>query len=72
MFDSERNVTLIDALDKVIEKGIAKLILTLVELIRRLVEKEAFRRVKKGSLNLGLLGIYDVRIDASGNLKDRL
>jgi len=35
------------------------------------MEKEAFRRVKKGSLNLGLLGIYDVRIDASGNLKDR-
>ncbi|MFA5805908.1 MAG: gas vesicle protein GvpK [Melioribacteraceae bacterium] len=60
-----------DALDKVIERGIAKLILTLVELIRRLMEKEAFRRVKKGSLNLGLLGIYDVRIDASGNLKDR-
>jgi len=33
------------------EKGIAKLILTLVELIRRLMEKEAYRRVKKGSLS---------------------
>jgi len=33
------------------EKGLAKLILTLVELIRKLMEKEAFRRVKKGSLS---------------------
>jgi len=29
------------------EQGIAKLILTLVELIRKLLEKEAFRRVKE-------------------------
>ena len=35
------------------EAGLAKLILTLVELIRRLMEKEAFRRVKKGSLSSG-------------------
>ena len=35
------------------EAGIAKLVLTLVELIRRLLEKEAFRRVKKGSLSPG-------------------
>lgn len=33
------------------EQGLAKLILTLVELIRRLMEKEAFRRVKKGTLS---------------------
>lgn len=33
------------------EQGLAKLVLTLVELIRRLLEKEAFRRVKKGSLS---------------------
>lgn len=33
------------------EQGLAKLVLTLVELIRRLMEKEAFRRVKKGSLS---------------------
>lgn len=32
------------------EKGIAQLVLTLVELIRRLMEKEAYRRVKRGSL----------------------
>jgi hypothetical protein len=33
------------------EKGLAKLILTIVELIRKLMEKEAFRRVKKGTLS---------------------
>ena len=33
------------------EKGIAKLVLALVELIRRLLEKEAFRRIKRGSLS---------------------
>ena len=31
----------------------AKLVLTLVELIRKLLEKEAFRRVKKGTLSSG-------------------
>jgi hypothetical protein len=31
--------------------GVAKLVLTLVELIRRLLEKEAFRRIKRGSLS---------------------
>lgn len=35
------------------EQGLAKLVLTLVELIRRLMEKEAFRRVKRGSLSPG-------------------
>ena len=33
------------------EQGLAKLILTIVELIRKLMEKEAFRRVKRGSLS---------------------
>ena len=33
------------------EQGLAKLVLTLVELIRKLMEKEAFRRVKKGTLS---------------------
>lgn len=33
------------------EQGLAKLVLTLVELIRSLMEKEAFRRVKRGSLS---------------------
>lgn len=33
------------------EKGIAQLILTLVDLIRRLMEKEAYRRIKRGTLS---------------------
>jgi hypothetical protein len=33
------------------EQGLAKLILTIIELIRKLMEKEAFRRVKRGSLS---------------------
>jgi hypothetical protein len=33
------------------EKGLAKLVLTLVELIRRLLEKESYRRVKGGTLS---------------------
>ena len=33
------------------EKGMAKFILTLVELIRKLLEKESYRRVKRGSLS---------------------
>jgi len=32
------------------EQGLAQLVLTLVELIRKLMEKEAFRRVKSGAL----------------------
>lgn len=35
---------------KNVEKGLAKLILTLVELIRRLLEKQAMRRMEGGSL----------------------
>jgi hypothetical protein len=33
------------------EQGLARLVLTLVELIRKLMEKEAFRRVKRGTLS---------------------
>jgi len=33
------------------ERGLAKLVLALVELIRKLLEKEAFRRVKRGTLS---------------------
>jgi hypothetical protein len=33
------------------EQGLAKLILTLVELIRKLMEREAYRRVKRGTLS---------------------
>jgi hypothetical protein len=36
---------------KNVEKGLAKLILTLVDLIRKLMEKQAVRRVEAGQLN---------------------
>jgi Na+/phosphate symporter len=40
----------IDANPTNVEKGMAKLVLTLVELIRKLLEKQAMRRVEAGSL----------------------
>jgi hypothetical protein len=40
----------IDANPKNVEKGLAKLVLTLIELIRKLLEKQAMRRVEVGSL----------------------
>lgn len=50
---AEANITKnIDAGNpKETEKGIAQLVLTIVELIRRLMEKEAYRRVKRGNLS---------------------
>jgi hypothetical protein len=33
-----------------VEQGLAKLVLTLIELIRRLLEKQALRRMESGSL----------------------
>lgn len=50
---AEENIPrLIDAADpKEAEQGIAKLVLTLVELIRKVTEKEAYRRVKAGRLS---------------------
>jgi len=46
--DSEADRINIDP--KNVEKGLAKLVLTLVELIRKLLEKQAARRVEAGSL----------------------
>ncbi len=40
----------IDANPEDVEKGLAKLVLTLIELIRKLMEKQAMRRVEGGSL----------------------
>lgn len=34
-----------------VEQGLAKLVLTLIELIRKLMEKQAMRRIEGGSLN---------------------
>ena len=50
----------IDANPATVEKGLAKLVLTLIELVRKLLEKQAMRRVEAGSLtdeeieNMGL------------------
>jgi Gas vesicle protein K len=41
----------IDANPKNVEKGLVKLVLTLIELIRKLMEKQALRRVEAGSLS---------------------
>lgn len=41
----------IDANPQNVEKGLARLILTLIELIRKLLEKQAMRRVEAGSLS---------------------
>lgn len=41
----------IDANSKNVEKGLAKLVLTLIELVRKLLEKQAMRRVEAGSLS---------------------
>lgn len=41
----------INADPKNVEKGLAKLVLTLIELIRKLMEKQAMRRVEAGSLS---------------------
>lgn len=40
----------INADSKNVEKGLAKLVLTLVELIRKLMEEQAMRRIEGGSL----------------------
>lgn len=36
---------------KNVEKGLAKIVLTVVELVRRLLEKQALRRIEGGSLS---------------------
>ena len=41
----------IDANPENVEKGLVKLVLTLIELIRKLLEKQAMRRVEAGSLS---------------------
>lgn len=40
----------IDANPEEVERGLAKLVLTLIELIRQLLEKQAVRRIERGSL----------------------
>jgi len=41
----------IDANPQNVDRGLAKLVLTLIDLIRKLLEKQAMRRVEAGSLS---------------------
>ncbi len=41
----------IDCSEETIEQGLAKLVLSLVELLRRLLERQAIRRMEGGSLS---------------------
>ena len=47
----ERLPQRIDANPQSVEKGLAKLVLTLIDLIRQLLEKQAMRRMEAGSLS---------------------
>jgi len=49
-----------------VEQGLAQLVLSLIELVRRLLEKQALRRIDSGSLNPGQvenLGITLMRLE---------
>ena len=50
-----------------VEQGLAKLVLTLIELIRRLLEKQAVRRMEGGGLSAGQveeLGLALMKLEA--------
>ena len=49
--DARRVPTRIAADPEKVEQGLAKLVLTLIELIRRLLEKQALRRMEGGTLS---------------------
>jgi hypothetical protein len=48
---ASRNLERIDCNSETIEQGLAKLVLGLVELLRRLLERQAVRRMEGGSLS---------------------
>jgi Gas vesicle protein K len=57
-----------------VERGLTQLVLSLVELVRRLMEKQALRRIEGGSLDAGQierLGTTLMRLEAQmGQLKE--
>ncbi|MBI2320666.1 MAG: gas vesicle protein K [Chloroflexi bacterium] len=49
-----------------VERGLAKLVLALIELLRRLLEKQALRRIERGSLTedeIERMGLTFLRLD---------
>lgn len=49
-----------------VEQGLAKLVLTLIELLRRLLEKQALRRIEAGSLTseeIERMGVTFLRLE---------
>jgi len=49
-----------------VEQGLAKLVLTLIELLRRLMEKQAMRRIENGTVNdeeIEKLGIAFMKLE---------
>jgi hypothetical protein len=57
--------TRIDADPEEVERGLARLVLTLIELIRQLLEKQAIRRIESGRLTddeVERLGLTFVRL----------
>jgi len=56
----------IDANPEEVERGLAKLVLTLIELLRRLLEKQAIRRIDSGNLTdeeIERLGLTFLRLN---------
>ncbi len=48
---AQANVERIDCSQETIDQGLAKLVLSLIELLRRLLERQAIRRMEGGSLS---------------------
>jgi len=62
-----RKLARLDATPEQVEQGLAQLVLTLVELVRRLLEKQAVRRVEAGGLSdeeIERMGDTFVRLEA--------
>jgi len=58
--------TRINADPERVEQGLAKLVLTLIELLRRLLEKQALRRIEAGSLTseeIERMGVTFLRLE---------
>ncbi len=56
----------IDANPEEVERGLAKLVLTVIELLRRLLEKQAIRRIDSGNLTdeeIERLGVTFLRLN---------